>query len=359
MGIVSESDLILSEEESDLHLPHYLNIMGGIVFVGSMKGFEKRLDKAFATKVSELMTPTRLSPRPTTTPNPWRGRSPRSTTTTSRGRCGRPPRPAWSRGPTRWPRWSSPSRAWRGRSPGSTSAQSRANCARLEPTCAPAPSSAPWSRPTATDTVPRRARERAGRRCHPARRRDRLRGRADRPPLPACPAADDGCADRRGGDSTLSSGAEVAVWREGFRAMLPPAPAPRAARPGFTSRRQRHGAARQPDPGEVLALARACAEDPELELAGVWTHFATADDPTRTSSTSSSTASRRSPRRSGPSSRRRRPRRQQRRRLPRPALALRHGPLRRRRLRARPLPGRSGRSAASPRRSRCAPTSPT
>jgi CBS-domain-containing membrane protein len=57
VGIVTESDLILSEEQSDLHLPHYLNIMGGIVFVGSMKGFEERLDKAFATKVSELMTP--------------------------------------------------------------------------------------------------------------------------------------------------------------------------------------------------------------------------------------------------------------------------------------------------------------
>jgi CBS domain-containing protein len=56
VGIVSDSDLVLSDEESDLHLPHYLNIMGGIVFVGSMKGFEKRLDKAFATKVSELMT---------------------------------------------------------------------------------------------------------------------------------------------------------------------------------------------------------------------------------------------------------------------------------------------------------------
>jgi CBS-domain-containing membrane protein len=56
VGIVSESDLILSDEESDLHLPHYLNIMGGVVFVGSMKGFEKRLDKAFATKVSELMS---------------------------------------------------------------------------------------------------------------------------------------------------------------------------------------------------------------------------------------------------------------------------------------------------------------
>ncbi|HEX4753197.1 MAG TPA: CBS domain-containing protein [Solirubrobacterales bacterium] len=56
VGIVSESDLILADEESDLHLPHYLNIMGGIVFIGSMKGFEKRLEKAFATKVSELMT---------------------------------------------------------------------------------------------------------------------------------------------------------------------------------------------------------------------------------------------------------------------------------------------------------------
>lgn len=56
VGIVSESDLVLADEEADLHLPHYLNIMGGIVFIGSMKGFEKRLEKAFATKVSELMS---------------------------------------------------------------------------------------------------------------------------------------------------------------------------------------------------------------------------------------------------------------------------------------------------------------
>jgi CBS domain-containing protein len=56
VGIVSESDLVLGGEEADLHLPHYLDIMGGIVFVGSMKGFEERLNKAFATKVSELMT---------------------------------------------------------------------------------------------------------------------------------------------------------------------------------------------------------------------------------------------------------------------------------------------------------------
>jgi CBS domain-containing protein len=56
VGIVSESDLVLSEEQADLHLPHYLDIMGGIVFIGSMKGFEERLNKAFATKVSELMS---------------------------------------------------------------------------------------------------------------------------------------------------------------------------------------------------------------------------------------------------------------------------------------------------------------
>jgi CBS domain-containing protein len=57
VGIVSESDLVLSKEEADLHLPHFLNIMGGVVFVGSMKGFEERLNKAFATRVAELMTP--------------------------------------------------------------------------------------------------------------------------------------------------------------------------------------------------------------------------------------------------------------------------------------------------------------
>jgi CBS domain-containing protein len=56
VGIVSESDLVLSEEEADLHLPHFINLMGGVVFLGSMKGFEHRLDKAFANKVSELMT---------------------------------------------------------------------------------------------------------------------------------------------------------------------------------------------------------------------------------------------------------------------------------------------------------------
>jgi alanine racemase len=37
-----------------------------------------------------------------------------------------------------------------------------------------------------------------------------------------------------------------------------------------------------PDPKEVLDLARACAEDPNLELTGIWTHLATADEPNST-----------------------------------------------------------------------------
>jgi len=56
IGIVSESDLVLSDEQADLHLPHYFNIMGGIIFTESMKGFEERLNKAFATKVRDLMS---------------------------------------------------------------------------------------------------------------------------------------------------------------------------------------------------------------------------------------------------------------------------------------------------------------
>ena len=56
IGIVSESDLVLSDEEADLHLPSFVNILGGIIFTESVKGFEKRLNKAFATNVRDLMT---------------------------------------------------------------------------------------------------------------------------------------------------------------------------------------------------------------------------------------------------------------------------------------------------------------
>ena len=56
VGIVSESDLILSEEESDLHLPHYIELFGGVVFLESTKKFEERLRKAIGFVASDVMT---------------------------------------------------------------------------------------------------------------------------------------------------------------------------------------------------------------------------------------------------------------------------------------------------------------
>ncbi|HZO04821.1 MAG TPA: alanine racemase [Solirubrobacterales bacterium] len=81
-------------------------------------------------------------------------------------------------------------------------------------------------------------------------------------------------------DIVLSASSEVSVWREGFRAAL----AERASAQGAHARvhvKYDSGMGRlgNPDPDEVLALARACDADPNLELAGVWTHFATADEP--------------------------------------------------------------------------------
>lgn len=56
IGIVSESDLVISDEEADVHLPHFINLLGGVIFTESLKGFEKKLNKAFATNVRDLMS---------------------------------------------------------------------------------------------------------------------------------------------------------------------------------------------------------------------------------------------------------------------------------------------------------------
>jgi CBS-domain-containing membrane protein len=56
VGIVTESDLILRAEDSELHLPHYLELFGGIVFLEPLQHLEENLRKAFATKVRDVMT---------------------------------------------------------------------------------------------------------------------------------------------------------------------------------------------------------------------------------------------------------------------------------------------------------------
>ena len=80
-------------------------------------------------------------------------------------------------------------------------------------------------------------------------------------------------------DAVLSAGSELAVWEEGFRRLA----AERARAHGHPARvhvKYDSGMGRlgNRDPGEVLELVRACALDPDLELAGIWTHFATADE---------------------------------------------------------------------------------
>jgi CBS domain-containing protein len=56
VGIVTESDLVLRGDDSSLHLPHYLEIFGGIVFLEPLQHLEDKLRKAFATNVEEMMT---------------------------------------------------------------------------------------------------------------------------------------------------------------------------------------------------------------------------------------------------------------------------------------------------------------
>lgn len=81
-------------------------------------------------------------------------------------------------------------------------------------------------------------------------------------------------------DLALAAGSEITVWRRGFLEAL-------AARARAQERVARvhvkydsgMGRLGTRDPSEITAFARACAESPELELAGVWTHFATADEP--------------------------------------------------------------------------------
>ena len=56
VGIVTESDLVFSDEEGDLHIPHYIELFGGVVFLEPLRHFESRLRKAAASTVADLMT---------------------------------------------------------------------------------------------------------------------------------------------------------------------------------------------------------------------------------------------------------------------------------------------------------------
>jgi CBS domain-containing protein len=64
VGIVTEADLVLPDDQGDLHLPHYINLFGGTVFLEPLGRFEQRLRKAFASTAADMMStdPDTVSP---------------------------------------------------------------------------------------------------------------------------------------------------------------------------------------------------------------------------------------------------------------------------------------------------------
>ena len=64
VGIITESDLIMTGENADLHLPHYFELFGGFVFLERLGHFEERLRKATAALASDLMTPNPVTIEP-------------------------------------------------------------------------------------------------------------------------------------------------------------------------------------------------------------------------------------------------------------------------------------------------------
>src|SRR3954454_10199983 len=64
VGIITEADLVIADEQGDLHIPHYIELMGGVVFLEPLRHFEERLRKAMASKARDMMTedPVTVSP---------------------------------------------------------------------------------------------------------------------------------------------------------------------------------------------------------------------------------------------------------------------------------------------------------
>jgi CBS domain-containing protein len=69
VGIVTEADLVLPDNDGDLHIPHYINLFGGTVFLEPLSRFEGRLRKAFASTAKDMMTSDPDTVRPETSVN--------------------------------------------------------------------------------------------------------------------------------------------------------------------------------------------------------------------------------------------------------------------------------------------------
>ncbi len=67
VGIITEADLVIAGEDEELHLPHYVQLFGGVVFLESISHFEERLRKAFASTAEDMMTPDPVTIEPSAT----------------------------------------------------------------------------------------------------------------------------------------------------------------------------------------------------------------------------------------------------------------------------------------------------
>jgi len=68
VGIVTEKDLVIADEEGEFHIPHYIELFGGLVFYPpEVHVFDRRVKKAAATRVQELMTEPAVVVEPSTT----------------------------------------------------------------------------------------------------------------------------------------------------------------------------------------------------------------------------------------------------------------------------------------------------
>jgi len=54
VGVVTDGDLVA--QDADLHFPHYIQFLDGLIYLESMKKFEERLNKALGATVADIMS---------------------------------------------------------------------------------------------------------------------------------------------------------------------------------------------------------------------------------------------------------------------------------------------------------------
>ncbi len=66
VGIVTETDMVLPDDDGDLNLPHYVNIFGGTVFLEPLRKWESKIKKAFASTAADMMSEDPVTVEPST-----------------------------------------------------------------------------------------------------------------------------------------------------------------------------------------------------------------------------------------------------------------------------------------------------